>query len=128
MFHNKAMSRIEFTSNPPIDSFPVIELEIDENGDPQDRIVHKPGMAAPSLKGAHYDRRTMSLAARLQLGIPIEKVNIGCTENDPNVLYRSVNRFVSQVDQARSDRAAAAAAEQAAAARAAAAGVNPDTL
>ena len=114
MFHNIKLDPIEFRSNPPIEPQVTRKLAVREDGSPYDVIEKVPVDNKSFLAGAHYDAASMSLSARLRLGIPLQQVNIGITENDPNVLYRSVNRFANELESRLYARNAAEAAKAAA--------------
>ena len=94
MFHSIKQDPISFVSNPPLDPAPRIQLKIRDDGSPDDEIVVTPRDHHGFFEGVHYDPKTMSLTARLNLGIPLQEVSIGCTENDPNVLYRKTNDLI----------------------------------
>ena len=78
--------RQEFISNPPLPDVPVIEpLEVD--GVMTNKTVMKPCSNRSYWDGSHYCAETMSLRAKLNLGLDLPKVQLPGLENDPSVLY-----------------------------------------
>lgn len=86
-----------FMSNPPLSDSPSIEpLEVD--GKVVNKLVYHPRDNKPYLDGVHFDANVHSLRARLNLGVNLQPVSIGVTENDPTVLQRNAVAFEAEIE------------------------------
>ena len=97
MFHTVSLDPIEFKSNPELDPRPLVDWHTREDGSPVNRFLLKPRDHNSFFQGAHYDASRDSLRSRLNLGIPLQKVNLGITENDPNRLSHIARTMASQI-------------------------------
>jgi len=96
MFNQVLRERVPFKSNPPLqDHYEVVPKEVD--GVVINEVICKPTDHHSYWKGIHYSRETMSLRAKLNLGIPMSQVSLGQIENDPSVLARFADNFTSKV-------------------------------
>lgn len=75
----------EFLSNPPLPERVKIEPLL-KDGKVVNQVVRVPGSNRSELESIHYSAETMSLRAKLNLGVPLSKVSLGAIENDPNYL------------------------------------------
>lgn len=105
MFNSIVLKPIEFHSNPPLDPAPAVNWKTREDGSPVNFFELVPRDHRSPLDGAHYDPSRDSLTARLNLGIPLQKVSIGITENDPNILQRTAQRVSAQIQSRLSEAA-----------------------
>lgn len=102
MFHLIHLKKIKFTSNPPLDPVLSIALDVNENGDPINKVVF--AERQHPLKGLHYDPATMSLRSMIKYGFQLHPVSLGQTENDPNRLTASARRLSSALSERVSSR------------------------
>lgn len=105
MFNSFQLSKIEFTSNPDLGEDYKVELSTNDYGSPVNRIVRVPRSNRPFYDGVKYDPALMSLRAKLNSGIDLQRVSFGQTENDPNKLFGYALHFeqslAERYDQAR---------------------------
>lgn len=99
MFHALFLDPIQFCSNPPLDAAPGVDWHTREDGSPVNTFNLMPRSNKSYFSGAHFDASRDSLRARLNLGIPLQRVNLGVTENDPNKLAATAARLSSQISQ-----------------------------
>lgn len=106
MFHSINLKPIDFRSNPGLDPRPMNDWHTREDGCPVNKFVLAPRDNKSFFQGAHYDASRDSLRARLNLGIPLQKVSIGITENDPNKLSAVARSYVNAINSRASQRQA----------------------
>lgn len=106
MFHSILLHPISFKSNPELDPRPQNDWHTREDGSPVNRFIMAPRDNKSFFHGAHYDPSRDSLRARLNLGIPLQKVSIGITENDPNKLSATARSYVNAINSRASHRKA----------------------
>jgi len=82
MFNHFDSSRIEFVSNPPLPSEGKIVPD-ERNGVIVNKLQYFPSSNRSYFDGIEFDKDSMSLRAKLNLGVPLSKVYIGQIENDP---------------------------------------------
>lgn len=99
MFHTIQLDPIEFRSNPELDPRPAIDWHTRSDGSPVNRFELSPRDHKSYFHGAHYDSSRDSLSAKLNMGIPLQKVSLGVTQNDPNILAHQALRLSSQIQQ-----------------------------
>lgn len=91
--------KILFKSNPPLPDSPVVvPLEVD--GVITNKVVLQPRSNKSYWAGVSYSAELMSLRAKLNAGHMLQTVSFGQLENDPNVLARSADNYVSMVKDA----------------------------
>lgn len=105
MFNKFQLSRIDFKSNPDLGEDYRVVLSTNDFGSPINKIVREPKSNRPFYDGFKYDPSLMSLRAKLNSGIDLQRVSFGQTENDPNKIYEYALHFeaslASRYDQAR---------------------------
>lgn len=74
-----------FFSNPPLPEQPRV-VPAERNGVVYNKVIYEPGDNHSYFEGVHYSSESMSLRAKLNLGVPMTKVSFGALENDPAVL------------------------------------------
>lgn len=77
---------ISFRSNPPLREKPIVVPE-EVNGIIRNKVVFVPDSNRSPFEGVVYSPETMSLRAKLNLGVKFTQVSFGQIENDPSVLY-----------------------------------------
>lgn len=91
--------RIEFHSNPPMDETYVLKSVLDsDTGNIKPVLACVPQNHHSELEGCHFSEATMSLRAKLNLGIPLKQVAMPSLDNDPAVSLSkiaSVERSIS---------------------------------
>lgn len=96
MFHSINLLKVAFKSNPPMESKPRVTYRLNDSGSPVNFVEYLPPSESPLL-GSHYDPQSMSLRSMLNLGVRLNRVSFGVTENDPNVLRSQAQSFTAQV-------------------------------
>lgn len=76
---------IDFVSNPVLPEAPMVVPE-QKDGVIVNTIKHVPVSNKSYFDGVEFNASTMSLRAKLNLGLQLHPVSIGQVENDPNVL------------------------------------------
>lgn len=104
MFHLIHLEPIQFSSNPPLGPIPHVDSRISDNGDPVNLILFKERDNKSPFHGSHYDPSRHSLRAMLNLGIQLQPVSYGVTDNDPNSLSAKAKRLSSQIEASASSR------------------------
>lgn len=99
MFHPILLERIKFRSNPPLPDKPTIVADRDENGNYKNTVKYVPGDNHGFFEGVHFDPSSMGLRAQLNLGVQLQRVNFGATENDPTVLMENAVRMDNNISQ-----------------------------
>ena len=87
MFNKLKLSRIDFVSNPDLGEDYRVILSTNDFGSPINQIVREPKSNRPFYDGAKFDPVTMSLRAKLNSGIDLQRVGFGQLENDPSKIY-----------------------------------------
>lgn len=105
MFNKFHLSRIDFKSNPDLGEDYRVVLSTNDFGSPINKIVREPKSNRPFYDGAKYDPALMSLRAKLNSGIDLQRVSFGQVENDPTKILEHAlhfeQSFASRYDQAR---------------------------
>lgn len=105
MFNKFQLSRIDFKSNPDLGEDYRVVLSTNDFGSPINKIVKEPKSNRPFYDGAKFDPALMSLRAKLNSGIDLQRVSFGQVENDPTKIYEHALKFeqslASRYDQAR---------------------------
>lgn len=84
LFNPLVLKPIKFKSNPPFTKEEVVTAaSFDDNGSPVTTFVRQPKSNRSPFEGIHYSAETMSLRAKLNLGVVLTPVSIGQLENDP---------------------------------------------
>lgn len=112
MFHTIHLEPIDFRSNPDLDPRPVNDWHTRPDGSPVNCFELQPRDNKSYFVAAHYDPSRDSLTAKLNLGIPLNKVSLGVTENDPNVLAHQAQRISAQLQDRVASRNSAVASAQ----------------
>lgn len=104
MFHSIKQKRKPFVSNPALPPLPFITKDVNDLGSPINVVeYHVPDHKSP-LSGSHFDPSRHSLRAMLNMGIHLQKVNYGVTDNDLNSLSSKAKKLVSQIEQSVASR------------------------
>ena len=98
MFHTIKLEPIRFVSNPPLQPILTVEPTADERGDASVHFVVKDQDNASPFAGLKYNPDTMSLRAKVRLGLPLQRVNFDVVENDPAVLQRKMIELAQVID------------------------------
>lgn len=96
MFNSKPVSRKRFFSNPPLSDLPQVVPD-EHDGVVCNKVVYVPQSNHSYFEGVHFSAETMSLRAKLNLGVNLQQVSIGQIENDPNVLARRSALFEQSI-------------------------------
>lgn len=84
--------------NPPILEKPIVSA-VDDGGVVRNVITMVPADNLPYFRGVHFSRETMSLRAKLNLGVPMSRVSLGPVENDPMILNNYALKFEQQINE-----------------------------
>ena len=98
MFNKFLFQRIEFRSNPPLPDKPMVVADQTPNGSPMNKVVYKPNSNKSYFDGVTFDSGTMSLRAKINLGLPLTKVPNVSIENDPTILNRRALSVEQQIE------------------------------
>lgn len=100
MFNKLPHGEIKFISNPRLPDVPKVVPKIDEvKGNVKNEVTYVPHEDCSILHGVHYSHETMSLRAKLNMGIPLSPVSFGVVENDPSVLQQSALHMERAIEQ-----------------------------
>jgi len=100
MFNKLPHKPIEFVSNPRLPDVPQVVPKFDEvKGIVRNEVIYVPHEDCSRLHGVHYSAETMSLRAKLNMGVPLSPVSFGITENDPSVLMSSALHMERNIEQ-----------------------------
>lgn len=97
MFNSKPVQRKRFFSNPPLSDLPQVVPD-EHDGRVCNKVVYVPQSNHSYFEGVHFSAETMSLRAKLNLGVNLQQVSIGQIENDPNVLARRSAFFEQAIE------------------------------
>ena len=85
----------DFRSNPSVDDVPIVKGKV-VDGVVRNEIVRLPQPKC-LLDGVIYDEDTMSLRAKLNLGVQLAFVPNADLDNDPNVVYNKIQRLSNTI-------------------------------
>ena len=97
MFNYFRRERIKFSSNPPLPEEPCFE-PLNKDGVIVNQLTYRPKSNHSFFEGISFSAETMSLRAKLNLGIPMSQVSLGQIENDPNALSRNAIAFEQSIE------------------------------
>lgn len=98
MFNKFDSRRIEFVSNPPLpDEGRIVPDE--RNGVTVNKLQYFPCSNRSYFDGIEFDKNSMSLRSKLNLGVPISQVSIGQIENDPMKLQNIALHLEHQISE-----------------------------
>lgn len=98
MFNKFDSSRIEFVSNPALpDEGRIVPDE--KNGVIVNKLQYFPSSNRSYFDGIEFDKDSMSLRAKLNLGVPMSQVSIGQIENDPLKLQNFALHMENQISE-----------------------------
>lgn len=88
--------RKDFLSNPSVRPLPVVKPKV-VDGRVTNEIVKVPQPIGGLLAGHSYDEETMSLRAKLNLGVQLDFVPNANLDNDPLVSLRKIERLSNSI-------------------------------